>query len=883
MLRAALSRIAATFRRRRLDEQFDQEVREHLDLLTERYIASGMSPLEAGYAARRQFGGVTQMKEHLRERRALPPVDILIQDLRHAFRQLRKAKWFTASAALTLALGIGASTAVFAVLDNVVLRPLPYAEPGRLMAVRSIHRRGSSIVEFSYPNFFDLRAANRVFDHLVCYRDTGFTLTDSLPAIQVSAEIVSWDLFPLLGIRPELGRGFRPEEEKLGAHVAVLSDSLWKSRYGGDPSILSRTIHVNGHSFTVVGVAPAGFLFPVDSPKTQLWVTVSEDAAASEFTPLTAQRGARFLGAVGRLKAGITPQQAEAQMDQVSVALAQQYPDDNKNVAKTRVGPELERLAGSSKEPILILLGAVGLLLGIACANVANLLLARGTERAREFALRTALGASRGAVMRQLLCESLALGLMGAIGGTALSAIALKLALPLAGNSIPRLAQAAIDARVLVFSALLAIGTSLIFTLAPAFEVLRSDASAALKETATNLARGRNRFRSALVVGQITLGLLLLVGAELLLAGFMQLARRDPGFHADHLLTFDIGLPDQYKVADQIAFYDRMIDRLRAIPGVRSAATGTPLPLEGSQMTVSFDIEERRAAPPDRPRSDMSIVTPGYFGTIGIPILRGRDFTERDDTKSPRVLIVNQAFARKFFPNEDAIGKRIESGATNGKEATVVREVVGIVGDAKQVPLSAASDPIYYFPYKQLSWGIGAIVLRTDVPPHELDSAARAVIADLDPQVPMFRVRSGDELAFVAIAAPRFQTTLMVAFAAIALLLTMAGLYGVLSYAVARRRREIGVRIALGAARREVLRMVLREAAVLVGAGLLLGLAGAFAVERLLSSVVFGSGRGAPILIAGACALMALTGLAAAYRPAARAASVDPVQALRAE
>jgi predicted permease len=875
MVREALSRILGTFRRRRMDEEFDDEVRDHLEMLQERFISQGMDPAEASYAARRQFGGITQVKQDFRARRALPAIDVLMQDVRHAFRQLAKSKGFTASAALTLALGIGASAAVFAVLDSVVLRPLPFAEADRLMSFRSMDRHGKPRpTQLSYPDFFDFRKHNRVFEHLVCYRDSGFTLTDSLPAVQVAGAIVSWDLFPMLGVNPELGRGFLPEEEEPGTHVVVLSHSLWENRFGGDKEILGRATRINGALFTVVGVAPPGVQFPADAPAVELWVTLAEDATASD------QRGARMLDAIGRLKPGVSAERAQAGMDLVAAALAQQYPE-NKNVAGTLVLPERDRLAGSVLKPLLILLGAVAMLLMIACANVANLLLARHAERAREFAVRTALGASRPAIVRQVLIESLALGFLGTAGGVLLAHGALKAVMPLASGSIPRVAHASIDGRVLAFSIVMAVLTSVLFSLAPAFQAAGADPASALKKGARNIARGHDRFRSALVVVQITLGLVLLVVAELLMAGFLHLVQRDPGFRPDHLLTFDIGLPEaQYNLAQQIAFCDRLLESLRAIPGVQAAAAGRPLPLQGHQMRAAFDIEERPAPAPDRPRSDIAIVTPGYFRAMGVPLLNGRDFNERDDAQAPPVLVVNQAFGRKYFPGEDVIGKRIQSGA--GQPSTM-REIVGVVGDARQAALGADSDAIYYFPYKQLTWGIGTIVLRTAVPPLQAESAARAVLATLDRQVPIHQVRTGEDLAAETMARMRFLIVLIGTFAAVALLLTGAGLYGVLSYAVARRRGEIGVRIALGAGRRQVLGLVFRQAMQLVAAGLIFGLAGAAAGSRLLGTMMYGIRPGDPFILLGACCVLVITGMAAAYVPAARAASVDPMQALRSE
>lgn len=887
MLRPLLSRIASTLHRRRVEQEFEQEIESHLRLLAERFMRQGMSEDEAMQAARRQFGGVTQMKEELRDRRALPPWDLLLRDIRHAFRQLRKARAFTASAALTLALGIGVSTAVFAVLNAVVLRPLPYPQPDRLMAFRLMDRRGvPHPTNFSYPTFFDFRRQNRAFEQLVSYRDNRFTLTDSLPAIQVAGQVVSWNLFPLLGVSVERGRPFRADDERPGTHVVVLSHELWVSRFGADSQIPGKQIHINGRLYTVAGVTPPGFHFPVDDPAAELWTTLADDAAISEFTPLTEQRGARVLDVIGRLRPGVTPRQAEAQMDQVAAALAAQYPDENKNTPTTLVVPELQRLTGGSAGPLWILLGAVGLVLLIGCANVVNLLLVRSIERAREFALRTALGASRRALLQQLFAESLFIGLLGSAGGVLLAGLAVRGILSMAGDSIPiaRFSESGLDFRVLMFAILTAIATTVLFSLAPAAHVLRVDPAGALKESAANIARGRHGLRNALVVVQISCGLVLLVGAELLIANLASLLRRDPGFQPDHLLTFEIGLSEtRYNTASSVAFCDRLLERLRAIPGVRGAATGTPLPLEGDQMSVSFDIEERPLPPADRQHSDMSIVTPGFFAVMGIPVIEGRDFTERDDTNAPRVVIVNEAFARKYFPGEDALGKRIEPGATNGKEGMRMREIVGVVRNAKQVSFTADPDAIYYFPYKQLSWGIGTIVLRTAVPPDQVQRAARAALTGLDHEAPMYRIQTGEERAATAVTGPRFLTVLMASFAAIALLLTIVGLYGVLSYTVARRRREIGVRIAMGAGRREVLSMVLRDAVRLLVPGLLLGTAGAAGAERLLAGLTFGVHPGDPVFLLMACGVMALTSLAAAYAPALRAVSVDPMQALRVE
>jgi predicted permease len=876
MFRVLLSRIRATFRTRQLDEELDEELRAHLDMLQERFVLRGMEPKEAFYAARRQFGGVTQVRQDLRQRRALPLVDVLLQDIRHASRRLWRSKRFTASAALTLALGVGATTAVFAVLDTVVLKPLPYAEPDRLMAFRSLDRRDSRPTALSYPNFLDFRKENRVFEHLVSYRDAQFTLTDSLPAVSVTGEIVSWDLFEMLRIRPALGRGFRPAEEQRGTHVAVLSHTLWTNRFGANGDLLGKSISIDGMPFTVVGVAPEGFQFPIDVPGVQLWITSSDEATAGD------QRGARMLNVAGRLKPGVSVEQARSQMDLVAGALAKEYPDSNSNFATTWMQPESQRVTGLVEAPVLILVGAVTLVLLIACANVSSLLLARSVERMREFSLQVALGASRVALVRQLLVENATLGLFGTVGGALLAIGILRGILPLAGDRIPRLAETTVDGRMLGFSVVLAVLTSVIAGLIPAFQAAVTDPIDGLKASSRSIAPGRDRFRSALVVGQIAIGLVLLVTANVLIASFLNVMHREPGFRRDNLLTFDVGLPQsQYAVPEQINFSDRLLERLREIQGVQSAATGTPLPLQGHEMTIAFDIEARPAAMSDRPRSDVAIVSSGYFAAMAIPVLLGRDFNERDDARALPVLVVNQAFARRYFPGQNAIGKRIRPGV--GPPPALIREIVGVVGDAKQAVLGTDADPIYYFPYKQLPWRIGTIVLRTTVPPLEVAPAAREALASVERGASMSQIRTGEGLAAAVLAPARLVTVLMGGFAALALLLTAAGLYGLLSYMVVRRRREIGVRTALGAKRGEVIAIVLRRAALLLIVGLIVGSAGGVGVGRVLANLLNGVPAGIPTVVAVACCVMSIAGFVAAFVPAVQAASVNPIEALRSE
>jgi putative ABC transport system permease protein len=593
-----------------------------------------------------------------------------------------------------------------------------------------------------------------------------------------------------------------------------------------------------------------------------------------------------MLSAMARLKPSVSVEQAGAQMDAVAASLAIQYPDSNKNVASTYVRPELENLIGNTREPLLILLGAVGLVLPVACANIANLLLARTAEREREFALRAAIGAGRGRIVRQLMTESLTLSLIGCTAGLLAAMGTMQLMLPLAGASIPRIQEASIDGRVLAFSVALAIVTSILFSVAPALRIARVEFAGPLKEGSRTSTDKSDRLRGALVVMQIALGLVLLSGASLLIASFLHLMRRDLGFQPERVLTFSVTPPDKdYPRERRLDFHARLLERLNSLPGASSSTLAMPLPLTGSQMTVSFNIQERPARPSERPSSDMAIVTPSYFRTIGLPLLEGREFTERDDAKAPPVLIVNRAFAEKFFPGENAVGKRMEPGATSEPGGTKVREIVGVVANARQSvsALKPDPEPIYYFPYQQLPWCCPSVLVRTAAGPLMMESAIRGAVAELDKQLPIYDVRTLEGILSKGVAGPRFQMLLLGSFAAISLLLTVVGLYGVVGYSVVRRTREIGVRIALGASRDVVLGMVLKKAMLLVFLGVATGLAGAFAGGELIRKMLYGVGPRNPLLLGIACAVVTLTATLAAYLPARRAASIDPMEALRSE
>jgi putative ABC transport system permease protein len=737
---------------------------------------------------------------------------------------------------------------------------------------------------FCYPTFFDFRNQNRVFEHIVSYRDSEFSLTGFEQPVQLRGAVVSWDLFPLLQVQPVPGRGFLASEEDPGQRSVILSHELWKARFAGDTAIIGRPITLDRQPYAVVGIAPEAFNFPVGNNPIQVWTTLGRESQVGTVQPVTKQRGARMLNVIARLKPGVSIEQAQIELDAVATAVARDYPASNKNLASTYVRPELETMTGDTRRPILFLLGAVGLVLLIACANIANLLLVRTAEREREFALRTAIGAGRGRIARQVVTESLMLSFVGCAAGVLAATWLLKLVVPLAGDSIPRIQQAAIDTNVLAFSVALAVLTGVLFSLAPAMRLLRLELNAPLKEASRTSAEGSDRLRSALVVAQVALGLVLLSGASLLIASFLHLMRRDIGFRPERLLTFNVSVPPaEYSRPRQLQFHAQLLENLRSLPGITSAALGMPLPLTGSQMSVSFNIQERPAPPYQRPRSNMAIVSPGYFRTIGVPLLQGREFTERDDADAPLTLIVNRAFADRFFPGEDAVGKRIEPGATSDASGTKMREIVGIVGNAKQSPLNPDAEPIYYFPYQQMPWCCPPVIVRTAESTLAIESSIRGVVATLDKQMPVYDVRTLDVILAQGIARPRFQMLLLGSFAALALLLTVVGLYGVVAYSVVRRTREIGVRMALGAGRDIVMGMVLRQAMLLVALGMTIGVAGALASGRLMSKMLYGVGSGDPLLMATACLVVAAATALAAYLPARRAASIDPMQALRSE
>ena len=813
----------------------------------------------------------------------------LSQNIGFSVRQMRKAPGFAITTILTIGLGIGATTAIFSLINTVLLQPLPFTEPDRLMSVQSLNdrfQRGGSHTgsSMSYPDFFDWRAQNKSFSGLASYHSRSFALTGGGEPRHLEGHVVASDFFRILGVSPALGRDFNADDEKPRVESVMLSHDLWQSAFGSASDVVGRSIDLDGKSFTVVGVMPQGFEFPIETPAPQLWISVGDDAYAPDNEPVTRERGAHFLDVVGRLKPGVSPSQAEADLTVIARNLAKQYHDTNAHFIGAVVNSEMDSLVGETRPALHLLFAAVSFVLLIACANVAGLLLARSSRRRSEIAIRSALGASRGQIVRQMLVESVVLALCGGALGVALSQGLLRTLVKLVPADLPRLGQVSIDSSVLLFATILSIITGLLFGVLPAWRVSQVDPSSAMRDSSRTATAGRShhRLQNSLVIVQTAIGLVLLIGSGLLIRSFVQVLRVDPGFDRQNVLTAYINLPDnRYSTMQQIQFYEQLLSRIQAIPGVQAASASTPIPLSGNSMRVSFDIEGHPLPPGERNAARIFIANPGFFRTMGIPVLRGREFQNSDQPTSPPVVVISESFARKYFPDVDPIGRHINPGLSDGVVKEVPREIVGVVGDIKAVRLTEDVTPAYYVPYAQGVIASPKLVVRTQVDPVSVIPALRAEVAALDRNLPVYEVRTLDNLLSGAVAQPRFQATLLSVFAAMALLLSAVGLYGLLSYLVAQRTLEIGLRIALGAQRGSVLRMILNRGLTLAAIGVVLGVAASVVLARLVSGLLFGVRPLDPltfVLVSGVPLLVALIASAA---PAYRAASLEPVKTLR--
>jgi len=800
-------------------------------------------------------------------------METLFRDIRYGARGLWKRPGFTVIALVALALGIGANTAIFSLVNAVVLRPLPYPEPDQLVWVWG-NFPGGNRASISPPDYLDYRSQNKSFEQLAATMSIAApaTLTGSGEPERLTASVVTGNFFQALGVTPALGRGFSLDNEKPGNdQVAVLSHELWQRRFAGDPGIVNKRINLDSKSFEVIGIMPKDLTFPQTA---DLWVPLNFDASEEMKV-----RAAHFLRPIGRLKPGVTVAQAQADTDAIAAQLAQQFPQSNTGW-NLRLEPLRERLIGNSKTSLFILFGAVGFVLLIACANVANLLLVRATARQKEVALRTALGASRMRIVRQLITESLLLALVGGALGALIAAWGIDLLVTLTRDSVPPTAIVKIDATVLAFTFLTSLVTGLLFGVIPAFRTVKLNLTDALKEGAKGSeATFKNRTRSLLVVFESALAVVLLIGAGLLIRSLVALQNINPGFEANNVLTMRVDLPrGKYDSAQKTSnFFQQLEQRLAGVPGVESVGFITELPLSGQPNDAPFTVEGRPAVAPDEKfGADFRRVNQNYFSTMRIPLLRGRNFTEQEVRDNARVLVVSEALVNTAFPNEEALGKRLLT--VFGDKPF---EIVGIVGDIRHRALEFQPYATMYLPTIQS--GRMNVVLRTQGDPMSVVPGVRKEVTAIDREQPIAVVRTMDEWVNRSTSTPRYRTTLLGLFAGLAMILAATGIYGVMSYSVAQRTHEIGIRMALGAKNGDVLRLVVRQGMLLVVVGLGIGLIAAFGLTRLMSSLLFGVTSKDPITFVAVAGLLAGVALIACYIPARRATKVDPLTALRYE
>ncbi|QOY90575.1 ABC transporter permease [Paludibaculum fermentans] len=878
-----LHRARSLFRRDTVERDLDRELDFHLHQQMEENMESGMDPQEARAAAQRVLGGVAQIQEECRDMRRTHHIETLVSDIRYAARVLRRAPGFTITIVLTLAIAIGANSAIFSVVQGVLLKPLPFANAGRLVR---IYYNSDTQPKFPLnPNdFHDYRARNRSFTSMAAITRSDAQLAGAGETVRLRAFSVTAGYFELLGFRPAMGREFTSDDEQTGrGRTAVLSDRLWRTRFHADPAILGKTLTLDAQPVTVVGVMPPDTSHPgnnfhavADGDTVDLWFPfVFEDRQG---------RGSHYMDGLGLLKEGVTP--AQAQADLVSVLEGIRRETGSEQGWRVHLIPLFQEMVGRTRRILLVLFGAVGLLLLIACVNAANLLLARSTARAREIAVRSALGAARGRILRQLLTESLVLAGAGALLGTALAHAGLRVIVAFLPAGFPRAAAIRLDTGVLLFTVITAMLTGLLFGLAPALSAARADVQQGLREGARGSTGGRRkaRLRDLLVVAETGLAGVLLIAAGLLLHGFVNLLRSDPGFRPQQVLTASVVLPaKRYPKDEQRArFYEQLMDHLEALPGVKAAGAGSDLPWTGYDGNADgFRVEGRRDSYSDHTTARYHIATAHYFEALGIPLRDGRFFDARDTAKGPFVLIVNETMARRYWPGETAIGKRITFRGMP-KESDWMR-IVGVVGDIRDDPGSNSVRPAFWLPLTQETDRALSVAVRATSDPGPLTRQLREAVARLDPELAVSDFRFMTRVAEESVATQRFVLFLVGLFAGIALILAAIGIYGVISYSVSRRMPEFGMRMALGATRSDLMRLILGQSTRLSLAGAAAGLVCAALSAQLLESLLYEVRGLDPITFGAVGALILVTAAAAAYQPARRAARADPMTSLRAE
>lgn len=813
-------------------------------------------------------------------------MDTLLQDIRYALRKLLRAPGFALVAVATLALAIGATTAVFSIVNGVLLEPLPFRDPSRLVSVSSVDRGGKSVY-MSPLDYIDYRDGSRSFESMAHYSDASVNLTGSgVQPLRLSEARVGAEFFEVLGVRPQLGRFFAANEDAGDApRVAVISDALWRSRFGADPGVVGRSVSLDDVQYTVVGVAEAGLRFP---SRPDVWVPY----AFQNYELDPESRGAHSLSGIARVKPGVPVASASAELAGIAKRLEAKFPDSNTGFGAGAI-PLRDHLVGDVRPALLAMLGAVGLVLLIACANVANLLLVRAAAREPEIAVRTALGAGSGRIVRQLVTESVLLAVAGAALGVVLASWTVSAVVAFGPRGLPRLDEVSVDGRVLAFAAVTALLTGVLFGLAPAVQVARGNTGQTLRDGPRGSSRGgAQRTRNALVIAEMALAVVLLVGAGLLIRSFIRLVSVNPGFRTEQLVTFDLTLPEAKYPFDRqrLAFTTELKDRLRELPGAREVAVSFGRPLRQMGIITLFEVEGRPASTPDN--RSISAVLPAsaeYFGALGIPLVRGRLYTTTDDRRdAPPVVLISQELARRYFAAEDPIGKRITLGMSHdsagpGTQVIAGGEIVGIVGDVKQSGLDDDARAMVYIPFAHAPFDHVSVLVRSSADPRLVESAIRSRVRELDPDLPIFGLATMKQVVSDSVSQPRFYLYLLTAFAGVALLLAALGVYGVTSYAVSQRTRELGIRIALGATERRVVRLVVSSGFFLALAGVLTGLVAAFFFTRLLRTLLFGIPSTDPLTFAAVALLLIVAATLAALVPARRAASVNPVIAMRAE
>lgn len=870
-----------------------EELAQHLEDVYQRSLRTGATEAEAQNAALQELATDDLLQKEMR--RSQTPfkespvaggstnsnfVADLMHDVRYAARLQRKNPGFTIVAVIALALGIGANTAIFSVVNTILLRPLPYKDPERLVMVwEDATRHGYPRDTPAAANFVDWRDQNQVFEGMAAIDDTSFNLTGSGDPERLEGRRVSANMFPLLGVEPQLGRVFTAAEDQPGAQrVVLLSFALWQRRFGGDSGIVGQSLTLNGESHVVVGVMPARFQFP--SSDDQAWVPMALTQQES------GNRNRHYLQVLARLKPGVSLAQAQSEMSTIAARLQQQYPQSNADLGAA-VQPLHEHLVGDIKPALLVLLGAVGLVLLIACANVANLLLARAAVRQKEIAVRVALGARRWRLIRQFLTESVLLSSLGGLVGLVVAYGGLVLLKAFIPEDISQARDISIDLKVLGFTFLVSVATGLIFGLAPAMQAARFNQAETLKEGGRDAATGGSgkRLRGLLVMAEVAISLVLLIGAGLLINSFLRLRNVDPGFRADNLLTMKIVLPEpKYEEMERrSAFYTDLISRIQSLAGVRSAAVTSNLPLYRQGNSISIGIEGRPAPPPGQELIVVTrMISPGYFDTMSIPLLRGRQLTEQDTATTPNVVVISETMARRFWPGEEAVGKRIAIGRIRTPEDWF--QVVGVVKDVRQFELNAEPKPQMYLTYRQVGFFDSRdLVVKTDVDPASMAATVRKAVWEIDKDQPVSNIQTMEEILAGSIARQRFSMLLLAIFAAVALVLAGVGIYGVMSYSVAQRTHEIGIRMALGAQTGAVLKLAVGYGMKLVLAGLVIGLIAAFALTRVMSTLLFGVTATDPATFTLISLLLIAVAVLASYIPARRATRVNPIIALRYE